>query len=497
MSMVLTKTDYILWRECKKNVWLKIHKPEIYNAQELSDFEKQIIETGNEVELVARQLFPSGILIEGRGMEAQKITQDLIARKESLIFQANFLIDNFNAAVDILELNPDGTYNIYEVKSTTDVDKKTHYHDVAFQVNLLEKCDLEINKYFVIHLNSEYVRQGELNINTLFHTEDVTEMVKEMLWTVAKEMDFALQYLEQTQEPKGYCDCVYKGRSNHCCTFAYSNPKVPVYGVHDISRIGASKAKLQDLIDVGIFELKDVPEDAFNKLSLPQKNQIEAYVHDKILQDKLNIKKELDSLVFPLYFLDYETFPCAIPRFDGFSPYQQIPFQYSLYVLDSPTAEPQHFEFLFTGATDPSMEFVKSLQKDIGERGSIIVWNKKFECKINEQLAERNPDYKMFIDATNARVYDLMDIFGKQFYVHKDFRGKISIKNVLPVLVPELSYKNLKIQEGGTASQKWNEINAESTTESQKAEIIKNLKDYCKLDTYAMYAIYLTLRNVH
>ncbi len=143
------------------------------------------------------------------------------------------------------------------------------------------------------------------------------------------------------------------------------------------------------------------------------------------------------------------------------------------------------------------MEFVKSLQKDIGERGSIIVWNKKFECKINEQLAERNPDYKMFIDATNARVYDLMDIFGKQFYVHKDFRGKISIKNVLPVLVPELSYKNLKIQEGGTASQKWNEINAESTTESQKAEIIKNLKDYCKLDTYAMYAIYLTLRNVH
>ncbi len=486
---MLTKTDYILWRECKKNIWLKIHKPEVYNTSELSEFEKQIIETGNEVEEVARKLFPKGFLVAGRGVEAQKVTQDLIADNKAIIFQANFLRDNFNAAVDVLELNSNGSYNIYEVKSTTDVDKKTHYHDLAFQINLLEKFDLEIKKASVIHLNSEYVRHGEININQLFHTEDVTEKVNEIKWTVQQEMDFALKYLQQDDQPSGTCDCIYKGRSNHCSTFKYSNPKVPAYGVHDISRIGASRAKLADLIDVGIFELADVPEEAFNKLSLPQQNQITAHVKNIILQDKLSIKKELDNLVFPLYFLDYETFPCAIPRFDGFSPYQQIPFQYSLHVLEKPGDEPKHFEFLFAERNDPSSEFLKSLQKDIGESGTIIVWNKKFECKINEQLAERNADYKLLIEQVNARVYDLMDIFGKQFYVHKDFKGKISIKNVLPVLVPSLSYKDLEIKEGGTASQKWNHA-VTFASYQEKEKIMADLKVYCKLDTLAMHEIW-------
>src|SRR3989344_1667980 len=462
---ILTKTDYILWRECKKNVWLKIHKPEIYNTAELSEFEKQIIETGNEVEKVARQLFPAGILIEGRGEEAQEKTKRLLAvgrpagRPTFVLFQPEFLKDHFLAACDILELNPDDTYNIYEVKSTTDVDKKTHYHDLAFQVNLLEKCGLKIKKASVIHLNSEYVRQGEIEIHKLFKIEDVTEVVESIKEGVLAEMVLGLTYLNQEDEPKDYCDCIYKGRSNHCSTFAYSNPKVPAYGVQD-----------------------------------------------KIFKDAVTIQKELDMLDFPLYFLDYETFPCAIPRFDGFSPYQQIPFQYSLYVLsassgpvlslpngvkgDSPKSQPQHFEFIFTENTDPSLEFLTSLRSHIGDVGTIIVWNKKFECKINEQLAERNPDYTLFIEVVNARVYDLMDIFSMQWYVHKDFKGKVSIKNILPVLVPELSYKDLEIQEGGTASQRWNEISQGNVGEAEKQKIIKDLKIYCGLDTYAMYAIW-------
>src|SRR6185295_16428145 len=128
--------------------------------------------------------------------------------------------------------------------------------------------------------------------------------------------------------------------------------------------------------DVGIFEIKDVPEEM--QFSAPQKNQIEAYKTGITFIDKPNIRGELENLVFPLYFLDYETFPSAIPRFDGFSPYQQIPFQYSLYVLDSVKTELKHFEFIFTEKTDPTLDFLKSLQNHIGQSGTIIVWNKKF-----------------------------------------------------------------------------------------------------------------------
>jgi hypothetical protein len=492
--MILTKTDYILWRECKKNAWLKIHKPEIYNEQELSEFEQQIIETGNEVELEARKLFPSGVLLKGRGEKEQEKTQELLAKKTNVIFQPVFEKDGFLAAVDVLELQNDGSYFIYEIKATSDVDSKTHYHDLAFQINLLEKFGLTISKAFVIHFNSEYVRHGEIEINKLFSRTDVTEKVEDKKPAVLLEMSQALRYLSQEEEPTGYCDCIYKGRSAHCSTFKYSNPKVPDYGVHDISRIGSSKKKLQELIDVGILELKDVPEST--DLSVTQKNQIKAYVQDTIFKDAPSIKKELGDLDFPLYFLDYETFPCAIPRFDGFGPYQQIPFQYSLYILDSPESEPRHLEFLYIKADDPTPSFLKSLQKDIDEGGTVVVWNKKFECKINEEAAERYPDFKSFIGSLNDRVYDLMDIFSNQWYVHKDFKGKVSIKNILPVLAPDLSYKELNIQEGGSASQQWNEMVNGGLAPAEQRKIATDLKVYCGLDTFAMYRIWHHLYNL-
>ncbi|MEK7124357.1 MAG: DUF2779 domain-containing protein [Patescibacteria group bacterium] len=489
MPVVLTKTDYILFRECAKNVWYKIHKPEVWKTAELSDFEKAIIETGNEVELVARKLFPSGILIKGRGQSGREKTQELLEKKENVLFQPIFLKDGFLAAVDVLEYNQDdGAYNIYEIKSTTDVDKKTHHHDLAFQVNLLELSGLKIKKAHLIHLNTEYIRRGEPDIVKLFKIVDLTEEISQIKGSILQEMESAVKYLSQENEPAGYCSCVYKGRSSHCSTFAYSNSKVPAYGVHDIVRIGSSKGKLQELVDVGIFNLEDISEDFINKLSAPQKNQILSYVKNQVLIDKHKIKEELDSLVFPLHFLDYETFPAAIPRFDGFSPYQQIPFQYSLHILDSPDTQLRHAEFLFEKNENPTIEFAKSLQKNIEKNGSIIVWSKKFECKINEELAKRNPEFKEFIDGINLRVYDLMEIFGNQYYVHKDFKGRISIKNILPVLAPELSYKNLEIQEGGTASQKWNE--AVFANSAEKEKIMLALKEYCKLDTKAMHSIW-------
>ncbi len=491
--MTLSKTDYILYRECPKNTWYKIHKPELYYESKLSEFEKAIIETGNEVELIARQLFPTGILIEGRDNAAQDLTKKYLDEKRPTIFQPVFSVDGFLAALDILKLNDDGTYSIYEVKATNDIDDKAHYHDLTFQYNVMKKLGYNVRSAHLIHLNSEYVRAGELDIIKLFTTEDVTTAIEDLSEYVLNEMDQALQYVTPDKEPNGFCCCIYKGRSRHCSTFKHSNPQVPAYSVHDITRIGNSKAKLTEMIDGNIFDLKDVPDHI--KLSDIQRNQIDAHVLERILIHKDKIAEEFEALTFPLYFLDYETFPCAIPRYNGFTPYQQIPFQYSLFVLDSEDAKPRHFEFLCTDPCDPSNLFAESLEKNIGKTGSVIVWNKRFECKINEELGLRLPDYKALMEAVNGRVYDLMDIFGKQYYIHKDFKGKTSIKSILSVLVPELSYKTLGIQEGGTASQSWNELISETATEERKRQIAADLKEYCKLDTYAMYAIWNTLRK--
>ena len=118
------------------------------------------------------------------------------------------------------------------------------------------------------------------------------------------------------------------------------------------------------------------------------------------------------------------------------------------------------------------------------------MWNKKFECGINKDMTERIPEAKAFLEALNARVYDLMDIFQKQYYVHKDFKGGVSIKDVLPVLAPELSYADLAIKEGGTASQAWDKIASSGLGQEEKDAIARDLKLYCERDTYAMYVIW-------
>lgn len=495
MATILTKTDYILYRECPKNVWYKIHKPDIYSKSELSEFEKSIIETGNEVELMARRLFPTGVLIEGRDAKAQAVTQDYLSKKNKVLFQPLFVKDNYLAAVDILVFEPEmEDYSIYEVKSTSSIDEKVHYHDLAFQVNLLRKCGLKINKAHLIHLNSEYVRHGELDIKELFTIADVSAEVEGLIASVDTEAAEALKYLSQDAEPKGFCCCIYKGRSNHCSTFQYANPEVPEYSVHDIARIGSSKAKLKELVDSNVFHLDKIP--AHIKLSDIQQGQVNTYVSNKVLINKERIAEEFKTLIFPLYFLDYETFPAAIPRFDGFSPYDQIPFQYSVQVLKAPNDEPQNYDFLYTGADDPSKSFAESLQRHIGATGSVIVWHKSFECGRNDGISERVPSVKTFMDSVNARVYDLEDIFKKQYHVHRDFRGSSSIKRILPVLVPKLSYKELAIQEGGNAAETWNKITNGSLNEDEKEQAIKDLKTYCGLDTYAMYAIWHELHKL-
>ena len=493
--VTISKTDYLIFRDCRKNSWLKIHRPDIYYKTELSKFDKAIIETGNEVESYARRLFPDGILIEGRDLHAQEITAGHIAKKTPLLFQPVFTKDNFLAALDILQFDSTSkAYFLYDVKASNDVKEDAHLSDLAFQWVLLQKIGVPIHSAHIVHLNSEYVRVGELDIHTLFKIEDVTEAVRDLLPHTEAEMEIAQKYLSQEKEPAGHCDCIYKGRSGHCSTFGYSNPTVPNYGVHDIARIGVSKAKLADWVDDGIFRLEDLPSDV--ELSPIQFNQVDTYLNDKILIKKEAITDELQKLVFPLYFLDYETCPAAIPRFDGFSPYQQIPFQYSLHILDEVGGKPRHEEFLSTTPGDPSEAMCASLQNHIGEVGSVVVWSKKFECTINREFGERIPAAKAFLDSLNSRVYDLMDVFSKQHYVHKDFKGGTSIKDVLPVLAPELSYKDLAIQEGGTASQSWDKIASAEIPQAEKDTIARDLKQYCELDTYAMYVIWRYLQDL-
>jgi hypothetical protein len=490
----ISKTDYLLWRECPKNAWLKVHKPDVYYASEPTEFDQSLMDSGNEVEDVARGLFPNGLLIVGRDNEARQRTQEILATGAPTVFQAIFEQDGFLAAVDVLEFNRlTNGYTIREIKSSAK-QKDEDLYDVTFQTLLLRRRGMKIDRVFIVHLNRGYVRSGDLDLANLFATVDMTVMVDGIAGSVAREIELAHAYLSNDHEPSGSCSCIYKGRSRHCRTFHYSNPHVPKYSVHDISRIGTSPKKLKEMVDAGVFALENIPTHI--KLSDIQQAQVRAYNSGETVVKKEAIALELKKLKFPLYFVDYETCRSAIPLFNHYSPHDHIPFQYSLHIVRSQDEELVHKEFLHAAREDPSEFFIRSLRENVGSNGSVVVWNKTFESGINEAIAHRIPGFQGFVADLNDRIYDLEEIFTKQYYVHKDLGGKTSIKKVLTVLAPHLNYSDLDIHEGGAALVAWNEIISGRLSDAECNKLLEALRGYCGMDSYAMYAIWRALRDL-
>lgn len=479
--MIITKTDFMTFRKCASDFWMKKHKPELFENIKPSDFEQQLIDQGYEVEMLAQKLFPSGIhakQADGNGLSK------LLQTPDSILFQPTFAAANLQARLDILKVAKDGLH-IYEVKGSTSKDKpkEDYLWDAGFQKEVMERAGHKVSKVFLVELNKDFIKDGPINPNDIFTITDITREIIDNNIEVKMEIDNALKRLSD-QTPPTSCDCYYKIRKNHCHSFTHFYT-LQDYTIHDITRI--TKAKIEKFQSAGVESIDDITQ--YNYLTAIQLNQVTTHQKDQVIIRHQQIQEVIAQLEYPLYFLDYETYPAAIPVFDGCFPYQQVTFQYSLHIQNEPGGPLEHREYLHTEATSPLRSIAASLRKDIGDSGSVIVWNQSFEGGRNTELASALPEIEDFLLGLNTRFFDLMKIFSNQFYVHKAFKGKTSIKKVLPVLCPELSYDGLGIKEGGAASNAWRSMIFDDISLEQKELIAHALLEYCKLDTYAMFAI--------
>lgn len=490
--MHLSKSDFLKYRTCPSYFWLWKNKPELVPEDSPEEVRENKFEQGNQVESLARGLFPNGVLVEGYNTQAASNTERVISEGVDVIFQATVITDNnLLAMADVLERDGDG-WILYEVKSSSSVKKDKHIPDMAFQKLAFETAGYKINSTRIIHLNKEFVRYGEtIDPTTFFATEDVSEAVETIAPEVRDQVALALEKMTQSDEPT-VCPCRSLSKGKHCPTFTYFNPDIPEYSVYDISRMQGKK--LGELVDAEIFDIKDIPDDF--SLTPNQQAQVDIEKRGTPHIDKEAIQRSLSELEFPLYFLDYESVNPAIPLVDGVHPHQQMVFQYSLHIIDTPDSELRHTEHLSREASLSALEALASqMRTDIGDTGSIIVWNKVFERDRNKDLGALFPHYGDFYESLNERIYDLMDIFSKNYYVHPGFLGKNSIKYVLPVLVPELSYKDLSIGKGDIASVRWYEI-VTKENDSDAEQVFSDLLTYCKLDTLAMVEIFRVLQKL-
>ncbi|MDP2655204.1 MAG: DUF2779 domain-containing protein [bacterium] len=500
MTQLISKTLFQEFLYCPKNIWLKLHKPELLSKFTLSEFELHLMEQGNEVESLAHnlQLFHGGIEVESKGDERVQETERLMTEKTPVIFQATFIKDGFIVRNDALKYDSaNKCWDLYEIKATNSIHeggrKRDHIVDIAFQASVLRRAGVPLGKCFHVRLNKEYVRAGDIDVEALFEVENVSEKVNGRMPEVEGQMEVAVQYLNKEEEPPGGCECVYGGRKSHCTMFKYNNPQIPDYSVHDISHI--HKTKLLRFMEQNIYGIGDIEDPDSFKLSERQSKQVLAHKLQKPIIDIEKIREDLTSLKFPLYFLDYETFPSAIPVFNGYKPYQQIPFQFSLDILRAPNGKCEHVEYLQTSFMEPSENIAKLLKEHI-RGGTVIVWNQSFEIHRNMEIGVRLPEYAPFLEELNKSVYDLMSIFFDQHYIHDDFRGSASIKKVLPVIAPELTYDGLDIHEGAQAAKSWWTMVAPETSQTEKDKTARDLRIYCGRDTEAMYVIWKHLQEM-
>ncbi|AXH15179.1 phosphomethylpyrimidine kinase [Malaciobacter mytili LMG 24559] len=495
--MNLSKSLYTKGIQCPKALWLKKYKPSVLTPPD--EQAQAIFETGNIVGDLACQLFSDGkeVPYTTNYDEMISTTKEWMEEGISNIYEATFTYEGILIMVDILKVKDDGV-SIYEVKSSTEV-KDIYLYDVSIQYYILQNLGFSIKSASVVHINNEYVRGESLELDKLFKIVDVTSEVQKLQSNIPSILKEFETYLEDKEnEPDidigSHCNKPYECDAKNYCWKVQRD--IPEYSIFNIFNLGSKKQI--ELYNRGIINIDDVPHD-FDMTSI-QSQAVENYKSKITYIDIENIKSFLQSLTYPIYHLDFETYQQAIPQYKGLKPFEQIPFQYSLHIEYEDGQKNkllEHKEYLSEDSVDSRYELALRLCEDIPSNVTVLAYNMSFEKGVIKRLANLFPDLSTHLLAINENIQDLMIPFQKKWYVTPSMQGSYSIKYVLPALVPEFkkAYKELDgVQNGSQAMNAFENLSKLDDEEKQK--IRTSLLEYCKLDTLAMVKVLEKLRNI-
>ncbi|MCX5814419.1 MAG: DUF2779 domain-containing protein [Proteobacteria bacterium] len=477
-EIYLNKSLFIRALQCHKSLYLKKHQPDL--AETPSEDQQARMESGQEVGILAQDLFPGGIEIpyEGLSYDEQLARTDEAVRTGHTIYEGAFRYDNIFIKVDILYKGADG-WELYEVKGSTEV-KEYHTNDISLQYYVLKNAGIPVSRACLVHINNQYIRNGEIEVGKLFISEDLTGMVQEKESLVREEVAKMREMLngDVPQIDIGsYCDDPYPcDFSSHCWKHIREG------SVFDLAGRGVDR---YDLYYKGVKRLIDIPTDI---LTNSQRIQVECARDKSSIIDKEQLRKFLSRLWYPLYFLDFETYMPAIPLYDGMSPYQQMPFQYSLFVQINEGVPLQHYEYIAQPNVDPRRELIEKLLYEIPQGSCGLAYNSSFEVNRLNELAVWLPEYKDTIAEITENIIDLAIPFRSKYVYSWEMCGSYSQKAVLPALVPELSYNGMEVADGGMAMDAYFQM-CTSKDQDEIERIRKALLEYCKLDTLGMVKI--------
>lgn len=487
---VLSKSTFLRALQCHKSLYF--YKNHIYLRNKISTEQQARFNRGNKVGVAAQNIFPGGkngsLGYERKNTEAAALTAQLIEKGEIIIYEAAFISNRMFAAIDILIKENDKWYG-FEVKSSARV-LYNHIQDASFQYKVIKDSGIILEDFFIVHLDTSYIKNGSLEYDKLFKKASVLDQVLKNQSVIEENIELALEMLKKNITPDVpigvHCfepySCDFSGQ---CWGEQPGNSVFSLGGMH--------KKDQFEMYDKGFKTLNDIPDEY--PLRKAQSMQIDALKNNMpiVEQDKLN--DFISSIRYPIYFMDFESMMPAIPIFDGTTPFHHLPFQFSIHYLVDIKSEAAHFSFLAEQGKDPRKEFIEALLKVIGSEGTILVYNMDAERKSLNDLKNIFPQYKTEIENIISRMSDLAQPFLNYWYYHPAMKGSTSMKNVLPALVPELNYDDLKINNGNLASIAFEALQYENDM-FKILEVREQLLKYCEMDTYGMVRIWEKLNEI-
>lgn len=480
----ISKSQFMMGRQCLKRLWLYNYRKDL--RPPVDPAQQQIFDQGHAIGELAREYFVGGKLVDENYLhipQALEHTAALIKDSAKIIYEATFVFNNVLVRCDILKRNRDGSWDLIEVKGSTQV-KEEYLYDVAIQRYVVEGYGLKIKKAELMHIDNTFVKKGPIDAKELFAREDITEETAAITPEIKKDLKKFMKTLACVKEPGigigRQCSTPYE------CEFCgYCWKKIPEYSIYDIPRL--SWDKKNTLKTMGILRFRDVP--ATFDLNDGQRLYLEVEKSGKPVIDNPALEEFVKSLEYPLYHIDFETIMLGIPLYDGTRPYQQLPFQISLHIQATPGSEPRHLEYLGDAKTDPRPELVRFMLGNIGPKGSLLAYNAAFEATRIKEMSGDFPTHKDALLSLTERLKDLMKPFKDRAYVHPKFQGQYSIKKVLPALIPDMTYEGLPIANGGDAQGAYFNMLSGKLSPAEMEKTRKDLKIYCGQDTLAMVKI--------
>jgi len=493
----LSKTLYTKGLQCQKALWLKKYKKEVLSPPDAKTMAR--FKEGSVVGELACDLFPGGREIPFKGTTfSQKIalTQEWLDEGLSDIYEATFDYNGVLVMVDMFHKKDDGSFAIYEVKSSTKA-KDIYKHDASIQYYVLNGLGYDISDVYLTLLNTDYIRGDELDLEQLFTHVKVTDEVLALQCDIPSILgSFKDMLTDSENEPDvdigWHCKHPYDCDALDYCW--KQQRKIPDYSVFNIFQLNKNAKSLQ-LYKQGVAAIEDIPDDM--KLTDIQQFKVDLWKAQKAVINKDAISGFVDSISYPIYHFDFETLGPAIPSFKGMKPYGKFPFQYSLHI-EQEDGSLEHKEYLASPGQDPREVVARRMTEDIPKGACVMAFNISFEKGIIRTMADNCPLYADHLMNIHDNFIDLATPFQDGDYWVPEMQGHYGLKYVLPAIVPEMNkaYGDLDgVHDGNDAMKMFIEL-GEETDIDKIARTKTALLEYCKLDTYAMVKILERLRQI-